>query len=82
MVLEYLFSNYGKVLSEEIIQRKSESLNISFKPADPMVTLFRPIEKLQKLATVARILYLLAQVLDFGLILIQSTREFEKGLSN
>ena len=42
-VLEYLFSNYGKVPSEEVKQRESEVLNLSFNPAVPLVTLYRPI---------------------------------------
>ena len=54
-ILENLCSNYGKVPSEEVKQHKSEALNISFNPADPMVTLFWPIEQLQKLATAAEI---------------------------
>ena len=81
-VLEYLFTNYGKVPSEEVKQKEAEVLNISFNPADPMVLLYRPIEQLQKLATSAGIPYSSAQQLEFGLTLIRSTRDFEKGLSD
>ena len=56
-VLEYFFFSYRKVPSEEEKQHESEVLNILCNPADPMVTLFRPIEQLRKLATAARILY-------------------------
>ena len=81
-VLAYLFSNYGKVPTEEVKQKESEVLNISFNPADPMVTIYRPIEHLQKLATDAGIPYSPAQILQFGLTLIRSTRDFENGLSD
>ena len=43
-VLEYLDTNYGKVPSEEVKQKESEVLAMSFNPADPMVALYRPIE--------------------------------------
>ena len=55
---------------------------MSFNPTDPMVLIYCPIEQLQKLATNANIPYSDAQQLEFGLTLIRSTRDFEKGLSN
>ena len=48
--LQYLDTNYEKVSSEEVKNKESEVLNISFNPADPMVTLYHPIEQLVKLA--------------------------------
>ena len=81
-VLDYLFSNYRKVPPEEVKQRKSEVLNILFNPANPMVTLFWSIKQLQKLSTAAGIPYSLAQILEFGLTLIRSTRDFDKVLSD
>jgi hypothetical protein len=79
-VLDYLFTNYGKVTSEEVKEKETEVLNISFNPADPMVTLYRPIEQLQKLAIAANIPYSPEQQLEFGLTLIKNTRDFEKAL--
>ena len=79
-VLEYLFANYGKVPSEEGIQKELEVLNISFNPADPMVLLYRPIEQLQKLAISAKNPYSSAQLLELGITLIRNTRDLEKGL--
>ena len=60
MVLDSLFTNYGKVQSEEVKSKEVEVLNLTFNPADPMITLYRPIEQLQKLATAASIRYLSA----------------------
>ena len=51
-VLEYLIRNYGKVQSDEVKQMEVEVLNISFNPANPMVTLFYHVEQLQKLSQV------------------------------
>ena len=45
-----------------------------------MVTLYRPSEQLQKLATAAIIPYSEAQKLEIGLTLIHNTRYFEKAL--
>ena len=45
-----------------------------------MITIYRPIEQLQKKATEAGIPYSVAQILEIGLTLIKSTRDFEKAL--
>ena len=79
-VLEFLFSNYGKVASEEVKEKEAEVLSITFNPADPMIAIFRPIEQLKKLAISAKIPYSEAQLLEFGLTLIRNTRDFEKAL--
>ena len=46
-VLEYLFTNYGKIPSEEVKDREAEVLTMTFNPTEPMVILYRPIEQLQ-----------------------------------
>ena len=81
-VLDYLFINYGKVPSEEVKHKEAEVLNISFNSADPMVLIYCSIEQLQTLVTDANIPYFDAHHLEFGLNLIRSTHDFEKGLSN
>ena len=58
-VMEYMFANYGKVTSEKVKQKESEVLSQSFNPADPMITIYRPIEQLQKKATEAGIPYMM-----------------------
>ena len=45
-----------------------------------MVTLYRPVEQLKKLANSAGIPYSLEQQLEIGLTLIRNTRDFEKAL--
>ena len=56
-VLDYLFTNYGKVTLVEVKEAESEVLNIQFNPADPMITIYWPIEQLQKKAIEAEIPY-------------------------
>ena len=79
-VLDSLFINYGKVQSEEVKSKEAEFLNLTFNPANPMVTLYRSINQLQNLATVANILYSDAQQLENGLTLIRNTRDLEEAL--
>ena len=56
-ILDSLFTNYGKVQSEEVKSKEAEVINLTFNTADHMVTLYIPIKKLQKLATTANIPY-------------------------
>ena len=53
-----------------------------FHPADQMILLYNPIDKLIKMAVAAEILYTDKQVLDIGLTVIRNTRDFEKDLGN
>lgn len=80
-ILEYLNYNYGKVRSEEVTQKDNEVMTMSWQPTDPLVLLTRPIEQLQKLATTAGIPYTNSQILEKGLTLIRSTRDFEYALT-
>ena len=75
-----MFTNYGKITSEKVKEMESEVLSLSFNPADPMVTIYRPTEQYQKKATETGIPYLEEQQLEFGLSLICNTRDFEKSL--
>ena len=52
-VLEFLFSNYGKVPTRSVKEKETEVLTTPFVPSDPMVTIYRPIEQLRKLAEIA-----------------------------
>ena len=79
-VLDYLFKNYGKVSSVEIKEQESGVLNMQFSPADPLISLFRPIEQLQKKAVEAEIPYSEQQLLEFGLTIIRNTRDYEKAI--
>ena len=80
-ILTYLFYNYGKVRSEEVTQKDSEVMSMNWQPTDPIILLTRPIEQLQKLATQAGIPYTDSQILEKGLTIIRSTRDFEYALT-
>ena len=79
-VLKYLFDNYGKVPTRIVKEKEQEVLSTPFVPSDPMVTIFRPIEQLRTLAEIAKIPYTESQIVDFGVQLIKSTRDFETAL--
>ena len=79
-VLEYLFSNYGRVPTRQVKEKEQDVLNTPFVPSDPMITIFRPIEQLRTLAEIAKIPYTESQIIDFGLQLIKNTKDFETAL--
>ena len=79
-VLTYLFENYGKVPSKEVKQKETELRSMTFQPADPMILLYNPIEKLRTMAESAEIAYTAEQLLDIGLTIICNTRDFETAL--
>ena len=81
-VLAYLFDLYGKVPLEEVKQKEAEIQTMSFHPADPLILLHNPIEKLKKMAEAAEIPYTTNQLLDIGLTVIRKTRDFEQALGN
>ena len=81
-VLDYLFDLYGKVPSEEVKQKEAEIRTMAYHPADPMILLYNPIEKLKKMAEAAAIPYTTDQLLDIGLTVIRNTRDFERALGD
>ena len=81
-VLTYLFKNYGKVPSKEVKQKETELRSMTFHPADPMILLYNPIEKLRTMAESAEIAYTTEPQLDIGLTIIRNTREFEMVLGS
>ena len=73
-VLQYLFSNHGRVPTRHVKDKEQEVLSTPFVPSDPMTTIFRPIEQLWSLAEIAKISYTESQIVDFGLQLIKIRR--------
>ena len=43
-VLDYLFYNYGKVSSEEVVQKEAEVMSVTWLLLDPIVLLTRSLE--------------------------------------
>ena len=79
VILDYLFDNYGTVTPEEVKEEEKTVEDINFSPADPMITIYNPIEKLAKLAIQAGMPYSAEQKVNLGLTIIRKTRDFEKG---
>ena len=55
---------------------------MTYHPADPLILLYNPIEKLKKMAESSGILYTQDQLLDIGLTVIRNTRDFERALGD
>ena len=49
-VIQYLEENYGGVPSEELKEMENATLATVYNPADSMLMVFRPIERLKKFA--------------------------------
>ena len=56
-ILKYLFTNYGKVTSDEVAEKEAEVMALAWHPTDPLVLLTKPIENLHKLAAQANMPY-------------------------
>ena len=79
-ILNYLFDDYGRVPSEEVKEQENEIRQMNFHPADPMIMLCNPIEKLQRLAQAAKMTHSENQLLNLGLTVARNTRDFERAL--
>ena len=76
-----IYSITIKVPSKEVSSKEAEVMSMTWQPSDPIVLLTRPIENLQKLAQQAGIPYTDQQLLEKGLSIIRSTRDFEYALT-
>ena len=81
-ILAYLHARYGQVTGDDVNQFLGEVLRTSFTPADPLVLVWNPVEKLKKLAIHAEIPYSEKQLIEIALQVIRSTHDFEKALGD
>ena len=79
--LQCLFYNFGKVSSEEVAQKESEVMAMTWLPSDPIILLTKPLEDLNKLANQAGVPFTPAQILEKALSVIRATRDFELALA-
>ena len=79
--MQYLFYNFGKVSSEEVAQKESEVMAMTWLPSDPIILLTKPLEDLNKLANQAGVPFTSAQILKKALSVIRATRDFELALA-
>ena len=81
-VLVFLFEAYGIVPSEEVKQKETDIRTMQFNPSDPMVTLYNPVDQLERMAISAGIPYTANQLLDIALTVLRSMRDFECALGD
>ena len=80
-VIDYLYYNYRKIHSEEVSQKETKVISMTWQSQDAMVLLTQPIKNLQKLAVQTGIPYSDNQLLEKGLTIIYNTRDFEYALT-
>ena len=76
-ILAHLFLRYGQVTGEEVKAMEEKVMKTVFAPADPLVLIWNPIEKLKKLAIQANLPYTPQQLIDLAMQLIKNTHDFE-----
>ena len=76
-ILAHLFLRYGQVTGEEVKAMEAKVMKTVFAPADPLVLIWNPIEKLKKLAIQANLPYTPQQLIDLAMQLIKNTHDFE-----
>ena len=81
-VLIYLTENYGYTPMFTVKQKETEVLATVFDPADSLITVFKPVEDLRKLALQAEIPYSEQQILGIAMTIIRNTRDFESAQEN
>ena len=75
--LEYLLYNFGKVTSEEVLQKETEVISMIWQLSDLIILLTRPLEQLKKLVWHVGIPYTSAQILEKVASIIRATRNFK-----
>lgn len=80
--LDYLFCNFGKVSSEEALQRKAEVMEMTWLPSDPIILLTKPLEDLNKLVNHAGVPLTPKQILEKELTIMRATRDYEFALTD
>ena len=77
-ILTFLFTRYGEVDDKAQANKESEIRSMTFHPADPLVTIFTPLEDLRELGTYSSNPYSEAQIVQYALTIIKQTPDFEK----
>ena len=80
IILDHLYNRYGQVTGTDVQDYLNEVLKTPFTPAEPLVTIWNPIQKLKKLAIQAKIPYSDNQLIEFALQMIRATHDFEMAL--
>ena len=79
-ILAYLFQRYGKVTPDALNTKEMEVRSFVYNLQEPLVTLFDQVEDLQKLGDAALMPYTTRQIVNFGMLLIRNTHDFQDGL--
>ena len=80
-VLTHLFTRYGGVNADALMDIEYKVKTMEYSITDPLVVVFNEIEELARLGTAAHIPYSNMQLLQIGLRIIKNTNDFEDGIN-
>ena len=80
-ILSFLFSNYGDITPETILEKAQRIRDMEFSVADPLMKLYTPIEELQQLAEEV-LPFTTAQLLEIGLAVLKRTELYSNALGD
>ena len=76
-VLQRLTDAYGKISTAMVKEKEKDILSMNYTLDDPLVNLYRPVEKLKNLAIAAKIPYTDPQLVEIALTVIRNTGDME-----
>jgi hypothetical protein len=77
-IFEYIFDNYAKASQEDVEAQYEVVRTLTYDLRDPLVTLYTPIDDLQKVAVAAENPFTDTQLVKLALNVLQSTGDFEE----
>ena len=76
-IFAFIFDNYAKASQEDIDEQLNLVRGLTYDLRDPLVTLYQPIDDLQKIAEAADNPFTDTQLIKFALHILQPTGDFE-----
>ena len=80
-ILQHLFTTYGRVRSEHVIEEESKLRTKVFDITQPMEVMYNEVEDLQELATAGSVPFSDPQLVNLGIQLLKNMNDFETGLT-
>ena len=78
-ILNHLFTKYGRVNSETLAEKEKSVREIQYNPQDPLITIYKEIEHLERLGKASLNPYSPSQLISFAIQVIKNTGDFEEG---
>ena len=79
-VLDYLFTCYGRIDPDTLLEEADKVRDMNYNLSDPLVTVIGNVEEPERIAVAALNPYSKTQKVQMGLKTIKNTHDFEQGL--